>query len=94
MYKNQIDNILINNRFNNCIKNIRTLKWANSDSDHLLIEFWMKVKFKKKANCRSTKRNIYNINKFSDKRIYEKCNCKIYNILKENHDNNEILYEA
>uniref|UniRef100_A0A2S2NJR6 Craniofacial development protein 2 n=1 Tax=Schizaphis graminum TaxID=13262 RepID=A0A2S2NJR6_SCHGA len=37
VYKNQIDHILINNRFKNTIKNIRTLRGANTDSDHLLV---------------------------------------------------------
>lgn len=45
LYKNQIYRILINNRFKNSIKNIRTLRGADSESDHLLVEFWMKVKF-------------------------------------------------
>lgn len=48
----------------------------------------MKVKLKKITNCKSTKRNIYNINKFSGKRICEKYKCKIENNLKENQDNN------
>jgi len=73
---------------NNCIKNIRTLRRTNSDSDHLLVGFWMKVKLKKITNCKLTKRNINNINKFSGKRICKKYKCKIENNLKENQDAN------
>jgi len=69
VYKNQIDHIiLINNRFKNSIKNIRTLRGADTDSDHLLVGCWMKVKFKKITNFESTRRNYYNIEKLSEKK--------------------------
>lgn len=86
-----IDHILINNYFKNCIKNIRTLRGADLNSNHLLVGCWMKVKFKRMTNCKSIKRNIYNIDKFSNKKIYEKYKCKIDNIVKGNQNNNETV---
>lgn len=46
-HKNQIDHVLINNRFKNSITNVRTLREADADSDHLLVGIWIRVKFKK-----------------------------------------------
>jgi hypothetical protein len=43
----------------------------------------MKVKFKKTKNCKPTRRNNYNIDKFSEKMICEKYKNKIDNILKK-----------
>jgi len=36
-YKNQTDHILVNNHFKDSIKNIKILRGADSDSDHLLV---------------------------------------------------------
>lgn len=63
MYRNQIDYMIVNNCFKNCIKNIKPLRRADLDLDHLLGGCWMKVKFKKMANCKSTKKNNCNIDK-------------------------------
>lgn len=60
IYKNQIDYIIINNRFENCIKNIRTLRGADTYSNHLMVGCWMKVKLKRMTNGKLTKKNIYN----------------------------------
>lgn len=46
-YKNQIDHVLINKRFKNGITNVRTFRGADSDSDHLLVGFWIRIKLKK-----------------------------------------------
>jgi len=54
----------------------------------------MKVKFKKMTNCKSTKRNKYNTDEFSNKRISEKYKCKVDNILKEKQGDNETENEA
>jgi len=47
-HKNQIDHVLINNRFKNNITNVRTLRGADADSDHFLVGIWIRVKFKKR----------------------------------------------
>jgi len=92
--KNQIYHILINNRFKNSIKNIRTLRGADTDSDHLLVECWMKVKFKKITNCKPMRKNNYNIEKLSEKKICEEYKCKIDNILKGKQDDKESINET
>ncbi|VVC36852.1 Endonuclease/exonuclease/phosphatase [Cinara cedri] len=42
-YKNQIDHVLVNGRFRNGITNVPTLRGADSDSDHLLVGFWVHI---------------------------------------------------
>lgn len=68
-HKNQIDHVLINDRFKNSILNIRTLRGADMDSDHLLIGIWMRVKIKKYKKCNLTKRGRTDIVKLMDKQI-------------------------
>lgn len=46
-YKNQIDHVLVTNRFKNSKANIRTLYYAAIDSDHLLLAVWIQVKLKR-----------------------------------------------
>jgi len=94
VYKNQIDHILINNRFKNSIKNIRTLRGSDTDSDHLIVGCWMNVKFKKITNSESTRRNNYNIEKLSEKKICEEYKCKIDNIRKGKQDDSESLNDT
>jgi len=72
-HKNQIDHVLINNRFKNSILNIRTLRGADMDSDHLLVGIWMKVKIKKYKKGNLTNKGQTDINKLKDKQI-----CKEY----------------
>lgn len=70
-HKNQIDHGLINSRFKNLIQNIRNLREADINSNHLLIVIWMKVKIKKnkKFNLKSTGRT--DKNKLLDKQVVE-----------------------
>jgi len=72
-HKNQIDDVLINNRFKNSILNIRTLRRADMDSDHLLVGIWMKVKIKKYKINNLANKGRTDINKLTNKRI-----CKEY----------------
>lgn len=43
----QIDNIIANTRFKNCIQDIRTVRRADSNLDYYLVKGEMKVKIKK-----------------------------------------------
>ncbi|XP_022180576.1 craniofacial development protein 2-like [Myzus persicae] len=60
-HKNQIDHVLINNRFRNSITNVRTLRGADADSDHLLVGIWIRIKFKKQYRHKlNTVETVYN----------------------------------
>jgi endonuclease/exonuclease/phosphatase family metal-dependent hydrolase len=51
-YTNQIDHIMVNSRFKNCIEDVRSIRGADSDSDHYLIRGKMKIKLKKRPHTR------------------------------------------
>lgn len=67
-YKNQIDHILVN-VFKNSTTNVRKLREADTDSDHLLIRIWLRVKFKKHCNLKPTVIDRYNIERLEDENI-------------------------
>jgi hypothetical protein len=60
-YTNQIDHVLINLRFSNCIQDIRTVRGTDCDSDHYLIKVKMKLKLKKKVRREETTLDCYDI---------------------------------
>lgn len=72
-HRNQIDHVLINHKFKNCITNVRTLRGADMDSDHLLRGIWMKVKLRKmeKKNVNKKVNRIvrYNIDELKNENI-------------------------
>ncbi|KAL4154026.1 hypothetical protein QTP88_001859 [Uroleucon formosanum] len=67
--KNQIDRVLINNRFRNSITNVRTLRGADADSDHLLVGIWIRVKFKKQYRRKLNTIDRYDIEKLEEVNI-------------------------
>jgi len=81
-HKNQIDHVLINDRFKNSILNIRTLRGADMDSDHLLIGIWMRVKIKKYRKFNLTKRGRTDRVKLTDKQICKEYAESFQNIIK------------
>lgn len=60
-HKNQIDHVLINDKLINSVLNIRNLRGADMDSDHLLVGICMKVKIMKYKQCNLTIRGRTNI---------------------------------
>jgi len=62
-YINQIDHILINLRFSNCIQDVRTVRGADSDSDHFLVKGKIKVKLKNPARSTRTILDRYDVSK-------------------------------
>jgi endonuclease/exonuclease/phosphatase family metal-dependent hydrolase len=54
-HKYQIDHILVTNRFKNSIVNIRSLRGADINSDHVLLGICIKVKQKKDNEKRPKK---------------------------------------
>jgi endonuclease/exonuclease/phosphatase family metal-dependent hydrolase len=59
---NQIDHVLISNRFTNAIADIRALRGPNTGSDHKLLKINFKVKLRvKNGNKYNEKRKMVNI---------------------------------
>lgn len=50
LYTNQIDHILVNTRFKNCLRDVITVRGTDCDSDHYLLAGKLKVKLKKPAS--------------------------------------------
>ncbi|VVC31985.1 Endonuclease/exonuclease/phosphatase [Cinara cedri] len=70
-YSNQIDNILINERFANNITDERTYRGTDRDSDHFLVASDLRVKLKtmnRKINSATVK---YDVEKLTDSRKSE-----------------------
>jgi len=65
-YTNQIDHILVNSRFKNCIQDVRSIRGADSDSDHYLIRGKMNIKLKKRPHTRMEHLNRYDVAKLED----------------------------
>jgi len=63
---NQIDHVLVNARFSNSILGLRTIRGADSDSDHFLVAGRLRVKLKRRQDIkgrRATGRfDIINLN--------------------------------
>ncbi|XP_025423466.1 craniofacial development protein 2-like [Sipha flava] len=62
----QIDHVLVNERFNNSIMDVKTVRGADSDSDHFLVAGRLRVKLKRRQEIRrggATRRyDIANLN--------------------------------
>lgn len=48
----QIDHVLVNERFNNSIMDVKTIRGADSDSDHFLVAGRLRVKLKRRQEIR------------------------------------------
>lgn len=82
--KNQIDHVLINVRYKNRITNIRTLGGrVDSDSDHLLVGFWIRVKLKKHNKCNKKPVRRCNVEKLVDYRTLRDYNSTAKKIFEE-----------
>jgi hypothetical protein len=75
-YINQIDHILINLRFSNCIQDVRTVREADSDSYHFLVKGKIKVKLKNLARSTGTILDRYDVSKleFEEKSLRHQLN--------------------
>lgn len=51
-HANQIEHVLVNARFNNSILDLRTVRGANSDSDHFLVAGRLRVKLKRRQETK------------------------------------------
>lgn len=68
-YTNQIDHVMINTTFKNCIHEVKIVRGADCDLDHYLVKGKLKVKLKKMEVRKGTIVDRYDVNKFKDKTI-------------------------
>ncbi|KAL4100807.1 hypothetical protein QTP88_020836 [Uroleucon formosanum] len=68
-YVSQIDHVLINTRFRNCMHDIKTVRGTDCDSDHYLVKGKLKVKLKKLTSKKGTLVDKYDVNKLKDTNI-------------------------
>ena len=77
LYRNQIDFILIRNRFKNSIKQIKTYPGADIGSDHVPVS--CKIQIKLKRPQKSTKNEQRDMNKMRDEKIRKEYNLEVRN---------------
>jgi len=67
-YVNQIDHILVNERFANNITDVRTYRGVDCDSDHFLVASNLRVKLKTMSRRMRSKIIRYDVEKLKDNR--------------------------
>lgn len=70
-YANQIDHVLVNLTFSNCVLDIRTFRGADCGSHHFLVASKLKVLLKKIKNRTASQSGLYNIQKLSNPKVYK-----------------------
>lgn len=65
-YTIQIDHILVNSMFKNCIQDVRSIRGADSDSDHYLVRGKMKIKLKRCTRTNKEQLIRYDVTKLDD----------------------------
>ncbi|XP_060530071.1 craniofacial development protein 2-like [Cylas formicarius] len=63
--QNQIDHVLIDGRFSSNIEDVRSMRGADSDSDHFLVRSKLKEKLSTKRSSTKETRKKWDINKFT-----------------------------
>lgn len=82
-YKNQIDPVLVNERFKNGLIKVRTLRGADTDSNHLLVGFQIRIKLKKHNKCQASSMRRYDVEKLEDKRFLRDYNSTTKKVFEE-----------
>lgn len=77
LYRNQIDYIMINSRFRNCVKQVKTYPGADICSDHNPIV--MKIKIKLKKLERKQQNPNLELNKLKEEQFKERYNISVAN---------------
>jgi len=86
-YVNQIDHILVNSRFSNCILDVRTFRGADCGSDHFLVVGKLKVTLKKIENRKENHSGLYDISKLRELKVRETLQSNIASEIKRNQQN-------
>jgi len=70
--------MLVNDRFKNCITDVKTIRGANCDSDHYLVRMKIKVKLKRRITTKLIIVDRYDTTKFKDVEHYKCFKSEIY----------------
>jgi len=90
-YSNQIDPILVNERFANNIMNVRTYRGADCDSDHFLVVSNFRVKLKTMSMKIRPGIVKYDAEKFKNNRKCRKFQEKMQEMIRKVHSNPETM---
>lgn len=77
-HTNQIDHVLINDRFKNSITDVKTMHGADYYSDHYLVRVKVKVRLKRRIATKSTIVDRYDIIKFKDEECCKRFKSEIH----------------
>ncbi|KAL4125993.1 hypothetical protein QTP88_010225 [Uroleucon formosanum] len=90
---NQIDHILINERFSNNITDVRTYRGADCDSDHFLVASNLRVKLKTMSRNMRSEIVRYDVEKLRDNRKVREFQENIQKVAREVNSNPETVDE-
>ncbi|KAL4092460.1 hypothetical protein QTP88_026961 [Uroleucon formosanum] len=93
-YVSQIDHVLINTRFRNCMHDIKTVRGADCDSDHHLVKGKLKVKLKKLTSKKGMLVDKYDVNKLKDTNICRNFKQKLHETMNSLNINQEETIDA
>jgi len=68
---NQIDHVLIQKRFCSCIRDVRSFRGANYDTDHFLVVAKFKLKLQSQKRLESKNNLPYNLERLKDDKIQQ-----------------------
>ncbi|KAL4148920.1 hypothetical protein QTP88_003058 [Uroleucon formosanum] len=88
-YVSQIDHVLINTRFKNCVYDVKTVRGADCDSDHYLVKGKLKVKLKKLIQSKGTLVDRFDVNKLKDTNTCELFKQQLYETMNSLNINQE-----
>lgn len=88
-YTNQIDHVLINTKFKNCLHDVKIVREADCDLDHYVVKGELKVKLKKPRVKKGLILDRYEINKLRDNIVCESFKRQLYETI-SNLDINKV----
>lgn len=81
---------MIQNKHKGCIKNVRSYRGADANSDHYLVITKLKVRLSERwKKVKSAKSIKYDFEKLSESEVLEECICKTQQELQESNRNTD-----